>query len=361
MEILICNYKDPTHNEAGGSERYVLELAKEWTRTGHIVTFYTSKHRGSWRHELRDGVVFIRSGSKFTVFRNCKYYLKRNPTRFDLVVDSVNQRSFRIHRITRGKSLSIVHHMGGAIWKAELSPLLGWIGLHILEPIFYRELRGANIIADSNDTRRDLERRGLKVISVVHPGCDTPKVTGDIVVRPWDDSPQITFIGRMVNNKRPMLAVEAFQVIRRQFPQAQLHLIGDGYLRSHLESLDLPGVFVHGYLDDHQKTKLLERSRLLLVTSIREGWGIVVIEAGTYGVPVIGTKVEGLTNSVIEGVTGFLVDATAEDLGAASIRLLENPQLWETMSSSSRIHSSGYTWELSSKDILDIVDKIDSA
>jgi glycosyltransferase involved in cell wall biosynthesis len=63
-----------------------------------------------------------------------------------------------------------------------------------------------------------------------------------------------------------------------------------------------------GYVSEEEKLSVLSKSKLLINTSYKEGWSLVNIEANARGIPAIAFKVEGNVESVIDGVTGFLIE-----------------------------------------------------
>jgi len=90
----------------------------------------------------------------------------------------------------------------------------------------------------------------------------------------------------------------------------------------------------------------LNRSHVFLNASPKEGWGLTVVEANACGVPVVGSDVPGLRDSIQDGVTGFLVpygnvDAFAEKTAA----LLKDEVLHERMSAAGLAWASTLTWE----------------
>jgi glycosyltransferase involved in cell wall biosynthesis len=84
---------------------------------------------------------------------------------------------------------------------------------------------------------------------------------------------------------------------------------------------------VLGRVDEKTKWDLMARAHLLLVPSVREGWGMVVTEAGAVATPAIGYRVPGLVDSIRDGVTGWLCDPTPEAMAAAAVRALGDQAL----------------------------------
>lgn len=64
----------------------------------------------------------------------------------------------------------------------------------------------------------------------------------------------------------------------------------------------------HGNIDKGQYHEMIARDKVILVPSRKEGFGLVVLEANSLGIPAIGYDVGGLRDSIIEGENGFLMD-----------------------------------------------------
>jgi glycosyltransferase involved in cell wall biosynthesis len=356
MRTLILDNKHPAQAEAGGAQLYMLRLAQVLLRSQHEVTYFTSSAPDVRRVVDACGIDFRRAGNRYTVFRHAREFLRQRRNDFDLVIDSVNQRSFAPHTIVgRERAISIVHHLGREAWTTEFHPPFSWLGRYVAEPYFVRELRGARLVAVSESTASDLRSVGLAVAAIVPPAHDAPVVSRQ---GPPDLAhPRIVFVGRLVNDKRPFLALRAFQLLRERFEHATLDVLGDGYLRASIQDAAAPGVTVHGYVDDVEKSRFLAESTLLLVTSLREGWGIVVSEAGAHGVPVVGVDRPGLRDSIVDGVTGLLTQDSPEAMSHAAAALLRNADRWARMSCAAVERSRASTWEGCARQILDCAGK----
>lgn len=151
------------------------------------------------------------------------------------------------------------------------------------------------------------------------------------------DAVVITFIGRITRDKGIEELLQAVQALRADGLSFDLVLIGpmDSALEASSGSNDnvtgerlrgLPNVHAVGYTEVPER--YLAISDVLCLPSYREGFGTVVIEAAAMGVPTVGTRITGLSDAVIDEVTGLLVpprDAGA--LAAALRRLIADPAL----------------------------------
>lgn len=152
------------------------------------------------------------------------------------------------------------------------------------------------------------------------------------------------FLGRLAPNKRPGDALEAWRLARKTLPGLQLWAAGDGPLRNKLAPATAEGVHLFGRVDEAMKWGLLSRARLLLVPSVREGWGIVVMEAASVGTPAIGYRVPGLVDSIKHGETGWLCDPSPASMAASIVDAIRDPARIR-VGIQAQMRARTFTWE----------------
>ena len=227
---------------------------------------------------------------------------------------------------------------------------INWIGRTTLEPSWIRRLVGARVVANSPSTAAALARYGVSVEVIVSPGCDPPQIREDRTAP--GAAPHLLWMGRLVRTKRPADAIAAFARVRDGIPAATLDLIGGGYLEAPIRAQRHPGVTLHGFVPEVVKTALLSRADLLLLPGTREGWGIVAMEAASYGVPVVAYDIPGLRDAVLDGVTGMVVPANPDALGSAAASLLQDPDRWRQLSAAAQQRAREFTWDRVAQDLL---------
>jgi glycosyltransferase involved in cell wall biosynthesis len=164
--------------------------------------------------------------------------------------------------------------------------------------------------------------------------------------------PTIAVLGRVVPHKRVELVLEAAAALRDQVPGLRVEVAGDGYwlpvVRETVSALGLDDVVtVHGRVSEQEKADLLARAWVHAVPSVKEGWGLSVVEAGTHGTPSVAFRAAGgLAESVRDGVTGLLVD-DADGLREALALLLTDPDRRTRLGEGARAHAARYTWTAS--------------
>jgi glycosyltransferase involved in cell wall biosynthesis len=125
--------------------------------------------------------------------------------------------------------------------------------------------------------------------------------------------------------------------------------VGGGWwqdrLLAHAQRLGIAeAVTFHGHVDDDTKHALVQRSWVHVLPSRKEGWGLAVVEAAQHGVPTIGYRSSGgLTDSIVDGVTGLLVDSPA-DLVDRLEELLADRVLREELGAKAAVRSREFSW-----------------
>jgi glycosyltransferase involved in cell wall biosynthesis len=157
---------------------------------------------------------------------------------------------------------------------------------------------------------------------------------------------RILFVGRMVEKKGPSILIQAFAEVRRQVPDAELVMIGDGPLlpscRALAESLQVPVQFLAA-VPNSQVQQEMGQARVFCLPSITaangdaEGLGIAIVEAQAAGVPVVTSARGGAGEAIEDGVTGFaFAESDVGALSASLIRLLRDDDLVTEMSAAGR-------------------------
>jgi glycosyltransferase involved in cell wall biosynthesis len=326
MRILVFNWKDLRHPAAGGAEVYTHELLRRWAGE-HQVTWFAAASPGLPAEELIDDVRVVRSGDRRSVYRAARrFYRQEMRGRVDLVVDEVNTRPFGCIRwVPDAPVVALIHQVAREIWFRETRFPVALLGRFVLEPYWLRAYAEAPVLTVSASSRDSLLRYGLRVVTVVPEGVQSCTRPQDV---PREARPTLIFVGRLTASKRPADALQAFRLVRRELPQAQLWMVGDGPRRPALEREAPAGTVFWGRVPHETKQQLMARAHVLVVTSVREGWGLVVDEAAAMGTVTVGYDVPGLRDSV-PAARGLLTApnprALAATVRAALPRLVSAP------------------------------------
>jgi glycosyltransferase involved in cell wall biosynthesis len=355
LRILFVNWRDITNPAAGGAEIFTHEVAKRWVAEGHDVSLLTSGYDGCSSTATYDGVLVRRMGR----LRSGSFHLALQRelatlSGFDVVVDGINTLPSlaAVWRRRLPPTVPVVYQLARDVWDSELPrPLAAfgrWVEPKLLSP--YREIP---TVAISDSTSKDLGELGFHDVVVIPPGRDEPPPLEDVGK---EDRPTLLFAGRLASNKRPHHAVEAFRHVRRELPEAALWIVGQGPLERELAA-DLPeGAELLGYVSRHELYERMRRAHCIVVPSVREGWGLVVIEAGSVGTPAVAYDVPGLRDSVRDGVTGRLATpGDPEALARAAIDLLSDEETYATTCRCATEWAERFTWNETAQRLLDVV------
>jgi glycosyltransferase involved in cell wall biosynthesis len=157
-------------------------------------------------------------------------------------------------------------------------------------------------------------------------------------VKPRDAVPVVGCVGRLVANKGMDTLLKAAKLVLEERPETRFVIAGDGPLRPELEALArslgiVSNVEFRGYLPEAiDVARQMAELDVFVLPTRREGLGIVYLEAMALGVPVVGSRVEPVTDVVADGRTGLL--ATVDDPRAfadATLRLLNDADLRRRM------------------------------
>jgi glycosyltransferase involved in cell wall biosynthesis/O-antigen/teichoic acid export membrane protein len=353
VRILFINWRDNENPAAGGAEVFAHEVAKRWNAQGHDVTLLTSGFRGAARTTQIDGVRVRRVGR----LRTGSFHLlvQRELMRlrgFDLVVEGVNTIPFLtpLWRRRLPPTIALVYQLAVDVWDAELPKPLAWLGRRI-ERGMLRLYRGVPVAAISDSTREDLVGLGLNDVTVVAPGRDEPP--DGLQAIPKEAVPTFLFVGRLAANKRPDHAIEAFRAIKRDLPAAQLWIIGRGPLEPELGKSLPAGATQLGRVSRVELYERMARAHCLLVPSVREGWGLVVIEANSVGTPAVGYDIPGLRDSIRAGCTGVLARAgDPEALARSALELVAQTARYAETRESAMDWAKQFSWEATAAELM---------
>ncbi len=150
------------------------------------------------------------------------------------------------------------------------------------------------------------------------------------------------FLGRMMDAKGVLVALEAWKILKDRLGDAtpELVLAGEGPLRPMLEGLNQPRVRYAGFISGETKSQLVGRCRAMLAPSIWwEPLGVVTYEAYAAMKPMLAARSGGLTETVQEGLTGFIhTPGDAAELAGHVEGLEKEPERAAAMG------RAGYDW-----------------
>jgi glycosyltransferase involved in cell wall biosynthesis len=234
---------------------------------------------------------------------------------------------------------------------------------HAVNLLIPGKKQAAILLTANERTRRALPRSAAeRVVHLVENGVDL-SLFGSAKRKPRSAGRcRFIFMGRLVDWKRVDLLLEACALLRGR--DIELHVLGDGPLRAALEAqtkaLELSErVVFHGMLPQERCSELLAQSDALVLPSLRECGGAVVLEAMASGLPVIAANWGGPAD-YLDAQTGILVEPSSQPefvagLATAMRRLAESAELRARLGEAGRQRvAREFDWERKIDRILEI-------
>jgi glycosyltransferase involved in cell wall biosynthesis len=201
-----------------------------------------------------------------------------------------------------------------------------------------------------------------KNISIIHNGVVLPN---KLPKHASNRDVVISYLGALSKDKGVEDAIRVFASLHKAYPKWKFWIIGHGE-KEYLAKLKMLSVDlgIHkclkywGYVDQKMKFELLSKTTILVNPSIREGWGLVVIEGASVGTPCVGYNVTGLKDSIRNGVTGVLCELSPEAMSQAVIKLYEDKRKYQKMITSAEKWSKNFSWTKSSNKSLNLIKKL---
>lgn len=355
MKILLLCWRDSTHPQGGGSERYLERVGEYLARQGHEVVYRTAGHTDAPRRSYRDGVRYSRSGGKFSVYPRAWYGILLGRAGFgtlgdiDVVVDTQNGIPFFARLVAGRPTVLLTHHCHREQWPVA-GRVLSRVGWFLESQVAPRVYRGAPYVTVSQNSRDELVGLGVEAgdISIIGNGVD-PVPANVPQLRSAEGTTYLVTLSRLVPHKQLEHAIDVVAALRER--DLVLDVIGSGWwsdeLHEHARKRGVADrVVFHGQVTEDYKHALLARATVHLMPSRKEGWGLAVMEAAQHEVPTVGYRsAGGLRDSIVDGETGLLAD-TPSELTVLTTRLLDDAPLTRRLGRAARERAAGFSWEL---------------
>jgi len=367
--LLLC-WRDTGHPQGGGSETYLQRIGALLAESGIDVTLRTARYQGAVRREVIDGVRISRGGGHYTVYiwaglAMVAARLGLGPLRRvrpDVVIDSQNGLPF-LARLAYGRRVIVlVHHCHREQWPVAGRFLgrFGWFVESRLSPWLHRNNQYVTV---SLPSVRDLTDLGVDParVAVVRNGLD--EAPPSTLVSRRSVTPRVVVLSRLVPHKQIEDALEAIAELLTRIPDLHLDVVGGGWWQDRLveraEQLGISdAVTFHGHVDDATKHAVVQRCWVHVLPSAKEGWGLAVIEAAQHGVPTVGYRSSGgLTDSVVDGVTGLLV-ADYGELVRRLEQLLGDAVLRAELGAKAAARSRDFSWPQSAASMGSVLETV---
>lgn len=336
--ILILNWRDITHPRGGGAEKVTHEMGRRWVAWGHQVTLFCASYPGALTEESIDGVRVIRRGRQHTVhWEAYRYYQRHLRGRCDVIIDEVNTIPFFAPLYATEPVIMYSNQLAREVWRYEAPFPLSVVG-YAAEPLYLQAYRHTPLMTISHSTQDDLRRLGLSGPCTIIPmsiDIGAPETLPPIGTK--EPCLTLAFVGRVVPSKQVDHIIQALKHLHRiGVGDARLWIIGawdDTYRHALDRQVADLGLSDHitffGPVDQATKEVLMARAQVFVMTSVREGWGLVVTEANALGTPAVVYDAPGLRDSTRDGETGLVCrEKTPAALAQAILTLRDDPDLY---------------------------------
>lgn len=363
MNIAWFSWKDINHPQAGGAEAVSWQIMLRLFKDGHNVKLITARYTGSKEREVIDGVEIIRTGGRLGVYPKAFILFRRQLANWpNLIIDEMNTLPFGSAFYSSKKSVLLTYQLARKVWLFQARFPLSAIGF-VFEPVylFILSRRYRTVLTESESTRQDLARYGFlkEKIHVFRVGIDTKPLES---LKEKKDMHHVLILGAMRPMKRTLSAVKGFEVARDKDRSLHLTIAGDSRGRYAAKVISYisnsrhgNAISVLGRVTAPERLELMSQAAIILVTSIKEGWGLIVTEANSQGTPAIAFDSDGLRDSVRNGESGILVKSgDVEALGYAVNTLLDDQETYRVLRKNAWQLSKQYTFDNSYADFLEI-------
>jgi glycosyltransferase involved in cell wall biosynthesis len=353
LRILVLNWKDFNNPNAGGAEEYIYQIFTRLAKKGIEITLFTSCFNGANRNDNINNIKIIRRGNKFTVYLLGFLFYIMNRYKYDVVIESINTVPFLTPFYVKKPIYTIIHHLGGKeTYDLEVGKTFSSV-LTVIQKFVPLLYTNTNIITVSESTKKELMNINKKIqsIDIVKNGIVLPPEK--IIINKFE-KPTIIYFGRVKKLKRVELIINAFNQVKTIVPEAILIIAGRGddsyydFLKNYVKSKSIKDVNFLGALNQEDKLLYLCKSWVYAIASIKEGWGISVLEANSVGLPVVAYNVPGLVDSIKDSKSGFLIeDGDEYSYARAIIKLLLDTKLRCKMSQDAIFWANHFSWDRS--------------
>ncbi len=356
-KILWFSWKDITNPNAGGAEVVSNEIQKRLALKNTLVLI-TSSFPGSKKRERIDNIEIIRLNSprSFLPLVSLIYYIFFLRGKFELIIEEINTAPYFLGYFkNKEKIYHLYHQLAEEVWNYETPFPLNYIGRYILEPIALKlsSFKNDLTFAMSNSTKKSLQKYGyhedkIKVL---------PEATNIIGLNQSEHANKasqftVLYFGSMRRMKRPEHVVEAFAmglkntsaklVLAGTFIPNRKKLIMDLIHKNELESQT---TIIEG-VSNSQKREIFNKAHVVCMTSIKEGWGLVILEAGLFETPAVAYDADGLRDAIINKNTGIIVkNGSIENLGKALKFLFDNSKITAQMGIAARTYNESFSFD----------------
>lgn len=359
MNILILNWRDMEHPEAGGAEVHLIELFSRLVNKGYSVTLLTTRFKGSPKSTIQRGIEVLRWGHTYTFNWEAPFLVRKllKKKRYDCIIDDVNKLPFFSHLwFPSMRCGAFFHHLLGKTVFGLTNPPMAFY-VYLMERFYPWGYKDVPCCTVSKSTAAELIEKGFKErsISIIENSIDTNHYHPNNAVKKEDDL--LLYVGRLKKYKHVDIIFEAMAVMDTHGRKTRLVIAGSGddlaRLKERCKELELEDrVEFAGFISEEKKIEFYRRASIFINTSEKEGWGITNVEAAACGTAVVANNAPGLRDSVIDNHTGILYkENDVQSLASSIEKLLDDKELAKKFEEQGRIWAQMFSWDASAQKV----------
>jgi len=355
MRILFLAGRDIKHPSVGGGDIQAWEWARYLVSQGHEVTYICSAHPSLKASEEAAGVRIRRLGTGAILPLRAFLFYRRHKKEFDLVYEDViggSRLPFLSPLYVTQPVVVAWHQVTRQLFYENFARPLAFV-MTRLERALARVFKKAQIRAPSSDTKVELHRElGLPLENIWVIPASIPDEWLAIEPQKSKRESSIVYLGNIRKYKGVHVLIQALPFVLRQCEDVRLTIAGRGVDPGYLQTLhqlasDLNITKCVDFrldISEKEKKSLLYASKALVLPSRLEGFGIVVLEANAYGVPVVASS--GVPEDAVkDGLNGLRTPyGDVPALADAITRLLTDDELHARLSYNSALFVQQFAW-----------------
>ncbi len=374
----------PHFMKEGGASRVVLELTKRLAQQGHrieIITQAAPEPVVAAHPELHFHVLGGPPTGSLSFWLRLPTFVAAMSKRIEEITPNpplVFAHSLAIYWAWRykvanpeAKTVYFFHDLGlpyidsaleqaGMPWHFRavaraVSPIFGWVRARVMRS-------GDHLIANSRVTAAFIRQHYQRdVDEIVVPGVDATLFAPDS-----KKEPVVYTLGRLEPIKYIDVIIRAFALAKDRLPSAaRLMIIGEGSQRTELTSLiNSLGldkrVTLTGQRPIVDVAKLAAEARIGVFLCPNESFGLAAVETMSAGTPLVGTRLGGVGETVVDRKSGLLCELNAEDAAAKMVQLWQASNYDSYCQAARELTIKRYSWETSAEQLSQFFKKLKS-
>ncbi len=342
-----------------GVGRYIRNILQEFQKNphGHRFTILAPEGReGDIRKELGDSFTYVGvEPSYYSLKEQTRFLLQLNR----LEVDLVHFMHFNVPYFYQRPYVVTIHDITRFIFPGQKRQSI--LQQLAYEAVFAHALsRAKHVIAVSNTTKQDIHHLPFAhtaPITTIYEGVD-PEFMQPIALLNRQkvrlligtDRPFFLFVGVWMSHKNLVRLLDAYLIVRKQFPDAALVITGNpvpGYsnLIQHVQRHKLENdVIFPGFVPHPLLPALYAESSALIFPSLYEGFGLPPLEAMLCGAPVVASNVSSIPE-LLGDMAEYVNPESVSDIARGMVSILQYPEHAKQRATKAQKHACSYRWE----------------